>query len=86
MKLCSFFIGLVLIFTLLGKAAGQDITQTIRGKVIDKDARIPLPGANLIIAGSDPQIGTTTDENGEFDFGRLPVGKYNITVFMWGMK
>jgi hypothetical protein len=86
MKLCNFFIGLVLIFALLGKAAGQDITQTIRGKVIDKDARIPLPGANLIIAGSDPQIGTTTNENGEFDFGRLPVGKYNITVFYVGYE
>ncbi len=64
----------------------QQITQNIRGKVIDRDARIPLPGANLVIKGSDPQIGTTTDLKGEFKFENLPVGKYTIIVYYVGYE
>ena len=47
---------------------------------------MPLPGANLVIADSDPQIGTTTDQNGEFNFGKLPVGNYNVVVFYVGYE
>ncbi len=77
----------IIIFFLFSVAIagyGQQITQTVRGRVMDKDSRIPLPGANLIIDGSDPLIGTTTDENGYFTFGKLPVGIYNIKVFYLG--
>ena len=86
MKLAGIIICLFLIFTLTSQSVGQEITQSIRGKVIDKDSQTTLPGANLIIADSDPQIGTTTNENGEFDFGKLPVGKYSIIVFYVGYE
>ncbi len=86
MRFAGIIIGFLFTVALIGESCGQEITQSIRGRVIDKDARIPLPGANLVIAGSDPQIGTTTDENGKFDFGRLPVGKYSITVFYVGYE
>jgi len=68
------------------RAGAQEITQHIRGVVVDSDTQAPLEGANLVIDGSYPQIGTTTNEKGEFDFGRLPVGKYNILVFYVGYE
>jgi len=86
MRFSGIIIGFLFTIALIGESCGQEITQSIRGRVIDKDTQIPLPGANLVIAGSDPQIGTTTNENGEFNFGRLPVGKYNITVFYVGYE
>ncbi len=64
----------------------QEATQIIRGVVVDKDAQITLPGASLVIAGSDPQIGTTTDMNGEFSFGKLPVGRYDIIIYYVGFE
>ncbi len=86
MRFSGIIIGFLFTIALIGESCGQEITQSIRGRVIDKDTQIPLPGANLVIAGSDPQIGTTTNENGEFNFGRLPVGKYNITIFYVGYE
>jgi len=64
---------LIVVFTgfLLNVNYAQGSSQSIRGRVIDKDSQMPLFGASLIIADSDPQIGTITDENGEFNFGKL---------------
>jgi len=43
----------------------QTYTQTIRGKVIDKDSKTPIPGANIILTNSDTLIGNTTDADGQ---------------------
>lgn len=64
----------------------QEITQTIRGVVVDKDSQITLPGAHLVIAGSNPPVGTVTGTNGEFSFEKLPVGRYNIIVYYMGYE
>ena len=68
----------LLLFPLLLPA--QEIVQTIRGVVVDKDSQMTLPGAQLIIAGTDPPVGTVTDANGQFSFGKLLVGRYNIII------
>ena len=86
MKIARISICLFIFFTLIYASFGQEITQSIRGKVVDKDSQIPLPGASLIIADTDPRIGTTTDEYGEFNFGKLLVGNYNVVVFYVGYE
>ena len=58
----------------------QNLTQTIRGKVLDKDSKIPLTGVTLYIEESNPIIGTVTDISGNFRFENLPVGRYDIKV------
>ena len=70
--------GILCVFS--GLANAQKLTQTIRGKVLDKDLKSPLIGVNLIILGSDPVLGTSTNENGEFKFEGLHVGRYDIEV------
>lgn len=64
----------------------QSVTQTIRGKVIDKDAKTPLFGANLVIADSDPQIGVSSDFDGNFKFEELPIGRYNLIIYYMGYE
>ncbi|MCB9081925.1 MAG: carboxypeptidase-like regulatory domain-containing protein [Lewinellaceae bacterium] len=53
----------------------QSLTQTVRGVVIDADTREALVGASVFIPGSDPLIGTTTDENGQYILTGVPLGR-----------
>ncbi len=77
---------LIILFAGALHVLGQEPAQTIRGTVIDIDSHIPLPGANIIIEGTDPVVGTTSDEKGNFTFGKLPLGNYNIKVFYIGYE
>jgi hypothetical protein len=66
--------------------AQQEITQTIRGTVIDKNTRVSLPGANVILLDSDPIIGTSTDINGTFRIENIPIGRVGIRVTYVGYQ
>ena len=61
-------------------------TQTIRGKIIDKDSKVPLLGVNVIITSPEPVRGTMTNEQGEFRFEKIPVGWHNIQVSCIGYE
>jgi hypothetical protein len=60
--------------------ANADLTQNIRGKVIDLESGYPLIGANVILLGSNPVLGTVTDLNGEFALEDIPVGRHNLEI------
>lgn len=64
----------------------QQLTQTIRGSVIDKISKGTLPGANISIVNSDPFIGTTTDPDGNFKLTKVPVGSHTIKISFIGYK
>ena len=64
--------------------AQSSITQTIRGTIIDKNTRISLPGANVILLNSDPIIGASTDINGKFVLENIPIGRVGIKVSFIG--
>ena len=56
-------------------------TGTLAGTVID-DFDQPLPGANVLIEGT--QLGAATDINGNYRVIGIPVGQYNITISFVG--
>lgn len=62
----------------------QNLTQTIKGKVTDKVTQKALPGATVIIAGTNPLKATTTDFEGKFSFGNVILGRYNIEIRFLG--
>jgi len=66
--------------------SAQEIKQNIRGVVIDKDSKVPLEAAALVIMGTNPQRGTITNEKGRFVFEGLPVGRYDIQVSYMGYE
>lgn len=64
----------------------QDLTQTIRGTVIDNDTKLPLIGAAIVILNSDPLIGTSSDANGSFRLENIPVGRTNLKITYIGYQ
>ncbi len=65
------------------KVPGDVLYQTVRGRVLDEVSNQPIPGANIIIPGSDPLIGASTDPDGRFRIQRVPVGRHNFqTTFL----
>lgn len=64
----------------------QQLTQTVRGTVLDTDTELPLIGASIILAGSDPLIGTTTDAWGTFRLENVPVGRVSLQLSYLGYE
>jgi len=64
----------------------QDLTQTIRGTVIDKQTQSPLPGAVISILNTDPLKATTTDENGKFRFDDVLLGRKQLKISLISYK
>ena len=66
------------------QAQEDQLTQTIRGEVYDKHTRSPLPGATILIMGSDPPKGTTTNAEGYFRLEDVPVGRVDLKISFVG--
>lgn len=65
---------------------GQSLTQTVRGTVYDQVTHSPLPGVNVIIAGTDPVVGAVTDINGVFKLPKVAIGKVTLITMMIGYE
>jgi hypothetical protein len=66
--------------------AAQDYTQTIKGTITDMDTKVTLPGANILLLGSNPFIGTSSDINGNFKLEKIPVGRQSFKVSFLGYE
>lgn len=63
----------------------EHFTQTIRGIVIDSESGAPLSFISVGILGN-PEIGTTTDEQGNFMLKNVPIGRCTIQATCVGYK
>lgn len=62
------------------------LTQTVRGKAIDVDSKMPMIGANVIIVGSNPILGASCDIDGYFVIENVPVGRVDIQLTAIGYE
>lgn len=81
-------ISTLILLALLGTfhASAQTLTQTVRGKVTDHITKSPIPGATVMVLGSDPLIGAVTDESGDFKITQVPVGAYTLRIGFVGYR
>lgn len=77
-KICRYFI-ILLALCCFGAVSAQNITSNIEGTVIDKQSMQPLIGASVMVVGSDPLIGTTTNVNGEFVLEDVAIGRHTLS-------
>jgi hypothetical protein len=79
----------IFIFIILFQAFNvfsQQMTQTIRGVVMDEISKTPAPFASVALMNTDPFIGTTTDSAGNFKLSQVPVGRYDMRVSFVGYE
>ncbi|MBI5917067.1 MAG: TonB-dependent receptor [Bacteroidetes bacterium] len=72
-----------LLLLLTAHLFAQQLTQTLRGTVLDADSRLPLIGATVSLA---PATGTVTDENGNFRLENVPVGRVELLLSYVGYE
>lgn len=78
--LVMYFISIVLL-------SGQSTeTGVVRGTILDKETELPIIGAEVVVLGSDPMIGSITDLDGRFRLTGVPLGRFNLRVTYLGYK
>ena len=58
--------------------SAQALTETIRGRVIDKDSRQPLAGVSILVVKTDPPQGGITGPDGSFKISGVSVGRHTL--------
>jgi hypothetical protein len=79
-KLIALLIGAVL------SANAQDLTQIVKGKIIDADTNTPLVGVTVVLLNSDPLQGCMTDLDGTFKLDHVPVGRQSFSISYLGYE
>lgn len=64
---------------------GTQLTQTIRGVVVDRSSNAPLSFVAVGLS-SMPGIGTTTNDEGKFVLVNVPVGRHNVQASSMGYE
>lgn len=77
-------LALSLIFT--GGIFAQVTTQTVRGTILDQDTHQPIPGAAVVVVGSDPLRAASTDTEGRFIIPKVATGRIDLVVKMMGFE
>ena len=64
----------------------QDLTQTIKGQIIDESSQEPIPFATIVIIDTEPLMGTTSDIDGNFIIENVPIGRYDLKISFLGYE
>ena len=85
MRLRNFLIGLALMILVL--PAFSQITQTVRGMVVDQESKFPLIGVNVTISSvSSIPLGASTEFDGSFRINNVPIGRQDLVVSYLGYQ
>jgi hypothetical protein len=62
------------------------VGQTIRGTIVDQDAKTPLSGVTIQLIGSAGALGAISDDDGKFRIDNVPVGRVTLKIFYVGYQ
>ena len=79
-----FFIVLVVLYYF--NANSQQLTQTIKGRIVDEQSKSGVIGATVLVKESDPLLGGTTDVDGYFNISNVPIGRQTIIISSVGYE
>ncbi len=69
-----------MIFAFCALQMQAQLTQAVRGQIIDKNSKSPIAGATVKVENSDPEIATASDGKGFFKLEKVPVGRQTISI------
>ena len=75
-----------LVFIFCPSLFAQDLFQTIRGTILDKESKTPLIGAYVEISDSEPLLGTSSDLAGEWRIDNVPIGRQSSVITYIGYE
>lgn len=81
-----FLVSLLFLISALAQAQSPELTQTVRGLVLDKDSKQPLPGATIVLLNEVKNYGASTNEKGEFRINKVALGRKSIKVSYMGYE
>jgi hypothetical protein len=73
---------LCLILGLISLPIFGQISQTVKGSVVDAESQYPLIGAKLVLVSDDSTkvINNSSDIDGLYSFKNVPIGRYSLTA------
>lgn len=77
---------IILLLSLLTQALYSQLSQTVKGKVVDKVTGIGLPGAIVQLKTTGAPVGTTADDNGNFKLKEVPLGRQSFVFSYTGYQ
>ncbi len=78
--------GMVLLGLLVPRLWTQTPVASLQGNVFDAATGSAIPYASIVILGSEPLIGTTSDADGNFMLERVPVGRHVVQASYVGYQ
>lgn len=85
-KALQFFLLWTMAQPLFAQLSQSELTQSIKGTVVDKQSQATLPGVNVVLVGSNPVMGTATDIEGRFRLDKVPVGRQTVQISFMGYE
>lgn len=64
----------------------QEITQNIRGTVVDRESEAPLIGATVQLLNTTPPKGVSTDIDGHFILENVSIGRHQLKISYLGYE
>ncbi|HIP48732.1 MAG TPA: TonB-dependent receptor [Lutibacter sp.] len=80
------YISILLMLVATINSFSQEITQNIKGKVIDQQSEYPLMGAEIVTRINNQDYWAVCDENGNYRIENVPIGKINIQAHYSGFN
>ncbi len=85
-RMKKLWMGIIALLTICSLGANaQNLTQTVKGVVIDKTSEKPLAGASISVVGNS-NLGTTTNADGKYTLSGVPVGRQKVAIVFYGYK
>ena len=65
-------------------AFSQEYTQTIKGRITDRDTKAPLSNVKMVVLNTNPLQGAISDENGYFRVEKVKIGRCDLRFSLNG--
>ncbi|MGE8379407.1 MAG: carboxypeptidase regulatory-like domain-containing protein, partial [Sphingobacterium sp.] len=62
------------------------VTETVKGTVLDKNTRLPIVGATIVLSSNGNTKSVSTDQQGIFRLLQVPVGRQVLQIRMAGYR